>query len=100
MQFFFKKSIDNINYVDHDIELTRKSMTNLAYTPSVQNWYVPNYVMQRPRRTLIPLCDVSTNELANQAICDTIGSNWEYTYHSWTSFILLYAYQIRTEGVV
>jgi hypothetical protein len=28
-----------------------------------------------------------------------IGTNREYTYHSWTPFIFLYADQIRTEGV-
>jgi hypothetical protein len=62
---------------------------------------VPNYVTQRrPRKTLIPLCDASTNEPASQAIRGIIGSNWEYTYHSWTTFILLYANQIRTEGVL
>jgi hypothetical protein len=46
-------------------------------TPSVQVWYVPNCVTQKPRRTLIPLCDASTNEPANQAIRDTIDCNWD-----------------------
>jgi hypothetical protein len=34
-------------------------------TPSVQVWYAYNCVTQRPRRTLISLCDASTNEPAN-----------------------------------
>jgi hypothetical protein len=40
-------------------------VTVYSLRPGVQVWYAYNCVTQRPRRTLISLCDASTNEPAN-----------------------------------